>query len=382
MLGFFAKIRCFQAGQGTEIPEGEDFLKTQSANSKKIDREIERDRQISQRGNNVKVLLLGAGEGGKSTILKQMKILHIQGFGGEEIKQYKMIIYSYLLENMKIILEALPEHNLTLPHDLAHQKQVIFDYFDKHRSSDVNHIEKELGEALLSLWAAEEVRSCVRSPNHYQLDDSAPYFFNSLDRILSGDYVPSQDDLIRVRVRTTGIVEVNFTVKEKRAALHFQMFDVAGQRSERRKWIHCFEGVTAVLFVVSLAEFDQRLMEDSSCNRMVESMELFGSIVNNKFFTSSSFILFLNKRDLFEEKIKNSRFSDFFQEYTGENNEQDVKAWIKKKFMEKNKVLDEMGKPKTLYVHYTNATDTKNIKHVFDDVSDIIIKNLLEKEFL
>ena len=47
-----------------------------------------------------------------------------------------------------------------------------------------------------------------------------------------------------------------------------------------------------------------------------------------------------------------------------------------------SQVLDEMGKPKTLYVHYTNATDTKNIKHVFDDVSDIIIKNLLEKEFL
>lgn len=374
---------CFQSKQSSALPEDDTFLKEQSANSKKIDREIERDRQISERGNNVKVLLLGAGEGGKSTILKQMKILHIQGFGEDEIRQYKMIIYSYLLDNMKIILEALPEHKLILPTELAPKKEAIFNYFDKHRSSDINYIEKEVGEALISLWEAEEIKACVNSPNHYQLDDSVPYFYNSMARLLSPDYVPTQDDLIRVRVRTTGIVEVNFTVKEKKSrTLHFQMFDVAGQRSERRKWIHCFEGVTAVLFVVSLAEFDQRLMEDSSCNRMVESLELFGSIVNNKFFTLSSFILFLNKRDLFEEKIKNSKFSDFFTEYTGENNEREVKTWIKKRFMEKNKVLDESGKPKTLYVHYTNATDTNNIKHVFNDVSDIIIKNLLEKEFL
>jgi len=368
--------------QHSKVPEDAQFLKEQRENSRKIDREIERDRQIAEKGNNVKVLLLGAGEGGKSTILKQMKILHIQGFGEEEINQYRMIIYSYLLDNMKIILDTLPEQNLKLPQHLEQEKQTIFSYCEKHRSFDIDSIEKDVANALISLWGSEEIKKCVMSPNHHQLDDSVPYFYNSMSRILAADYVPSQDDLIRVRVRTTGIVEVNFTVKEKRKHLHFQMFDVAGQRSERRKWIHCFEGVTAVLFVVSLAEYDQRLMEDSSCNRMVESLDLFGSIVNNKFFTMSSFILFLNKRDLFEEKIKNSKFSDFFPDYKGDNNEKEVKAWIKQKFMEKNKVVDESGKPKTLYVHYTNATDTNNIKHVFNDVSDIIIKNLLEKEFL
>jgi len=366
----------------SKIARDDQFLKEQAVNSKKIDREIENDRKISERGNNVKVLLLGAGEGGKSTILKQMKILHIQGFGEEEIEQYKMIIYSYLLDNMKIILESLADHQLALPAELEQHKKTICSFCEKHRSFDLDCIKEDIAEAITSLWGSEEIQTCVSSPNHHQLDDSVPYFFNSLSRILSPEYVPSQDDLIRVRVRTTGIVEVNFTVKEKRKHLHFQMFDVAGQRSERRKWIHCFEGVTAVLFVVSLAEFDQRLMEDNSCNRMVESLELFGSIVNNKFFTLSSFILFLNKRDLFEEKIKHSKFSDFFPDYKGTNNDKEVKAWIKKKFIEKNKVIDESGAPKTLYVHYTNATDTNNIKHVFNDVSDIIIKNLLEKEFL
>ena len=85
------------------------------------------------------------------------------------------------------------------------------------------------------------------------------------------------------------------------------MYDVGGQRNERKKWIHCFEGVTAVIFVAAISEYDQKLFEDASTNRMVEALDLFEDICNNAFFVKSSLILFLNKRDLFEEKIKVSR---------------------------------------------------------------------------
>ena len=49
----------------------------------------------------------------------------------------------------------------------------------------------------------------------------------------------------------------------------FEMYDVGGQRNERKKWIHCFEGVTAVIFVAAISEYDQKLFEDASTNRMV-----------------------------------------------------------------------------------------------------------------
>ena len=85
------------------------------------------------------------------------------------------------------------------------------------------------------------------------------------------------------------------------------MFDVGGQRSERKKWIHCFENVTAIVFLVAISEYDQVLAEDASMNRLQEALTLFDSICNSKWFTKTSIILFLNKIDLFAEKLpKNS----------------------------------------------------------------------------
>jgi hypothetical protein len=79
------------------------------------------------------------------------------------------------------------------------------------------------------------------------------------------DYVPTEQDILRSRVKTTGITEMSFPVKDT----IYKVFDVGGQRSERRKWIHCFENLNAVLFMVSLSEYDQVLREDETVVRLV-----------------------------------------------------------------------------------------------------------------
>ena len=101
------------------------------------------------------------------------------------------------------------------------------------------------------------------------------------------------------RIKTTGITETNFIIN----SLQFKVLDAGGQRSERKKWIHCFEDITAVLFVLAISEYDQCLFEDERVNRMHESIVLFDSLCNSQWFANTPFILFLNKIDIFEKKI-------------------------------------------------------------------------------
>ena len=136
-----------------------------------------------------------------------------------------------------------------------------------------------------------------------------------MERICCEKYTPTATDVLRARVRTNGILETNFCIND----VVITMLDVGGQRSQRRKWIYCFENVKAVLFVVSLSGYDMTLLEDPSVNRLEESLNLFSQIVNNRFFKESSFVLFLNKLDLFREKILYSgrHLRHYFPEYTG-----------------------------------------------------------------
>ena len=95
------------------------------------------------------------------------------------------------------------------------------------------------------------------------------------------------------------------------------MVDVGGQRNERKKWIHCFEGVTAVIFFVDTAAYNLTLLEDSRVNRLLESLALFEEICNCKYFTETPMILFLNKSDLLAKKIAKIDLGEFFDDYKG-----------------------------------------------------------------
>jgi guanine nucleotide-binding protein subunit alpha len=138
-------------------------------------------------------------------------------------------------------------------------------------------------------------------------------FFDNVARIASPSYVPTDDDILHARVKTTGVCEVKFTVSD----MTFRVVDVGGQRSERKKWIYCFEDVDTILFLVAISEYDQCLFEAPTVNRMVEAINLFESICKSKWFSRTSIILFLNKTDLFRQKLATSPMDTYFPDYTG-----------------------------------------------------------------
>ncbi|KAK6470432.1 guanine nucleotide-binding protein G(t) subunit alpha-2 [Huso huso] len=334
--------------------------------SKDLEKQLKVD--ADKEAKTVKLLLLGAGESGKSTIVKQMKIIHQDGFSKEECLMFKTIIYGNILQSILAIVRGMQTLGINYgDSSKADDGRTLNNLAD---SIEEGTMPPELVKVILSLWGDTGIQACFERAAEYQLNDSAAYYLNQLDRITKADYLPNEQDVLRSRVKTTGIIEEQFSYKD----VHFRMFDVGGQRSERKKWIHCFEGVTCIIFCGALSAYDMVLVEDDEVNRMHESLHLFNSICNHKFFAATSIVLFLNKKDLFEEKVKKTHLSICFPDYDGPNTYEDASNYIKIQFLDLN-----MRKGiKEIYSHMTCATDTENVNIVFNAVTDIIIKENLK----
>eukprot|EP00117_Sycon_ciliatum_P036868 scpid63313/ scgid1701/ Guanine nucleotide-binding protein G(o) subunit alpha 47A len=314
------------------------------------------------------VLLSGAGESGKSTILKQIKIIHHNGFNDEERDLYKPVVYSNTLQSLGSILRAMDYLEVDYGHaDRVNDALAVFEVIADQADDQAFSI--QLLASMKRLWHDSGVQECFQRSREYQLNDSAKYFLNNLDRIGRRNYTPTDQDILRTRVKSTGVTETHFSMK----GLNCVLLDVGGQRSERKKWIHCFEDVTAIFFCVALSAYDLVLREDSSVNRMTESLVLFRSILNNRWFEKTSIVLFLNKKDLFEDKLRVSPLSICFQEYTGSNTFYEAATYVQNQF----ELMNDSRFHKKVYTHLTCATDTDHMRYIFDSVMDILIMNNL-----
>jgi len=151
----------------------------------------------------------------------------------------------------------------------------------------------------------------------------------------------------------------------------FKLIDVGGQRSERKKWIKCFQNLTAIIFVVALSEYDQLLLENSGTNRMMESVKLFRGVVANEALHHVAMILFFNKQDLFKEKIKSTSLAHTFNDYTGGGNDKEAFEYIKNKFISLN-----TNPNRKIYHQVTTATDQNNIREAMDCVREIVVSHV------
>ncbi len=290
-----------------------------------------------------------------------MITLYGKGFPDDERKNYTSIVYNNIITCMKALCAQVGRYSSVLP-----ENESAYHYMQGDVKEEV--VDEKLGTMLKALWNDPGVRTAFDHRSDFQLTDSAEYFFNKLDEIMQPGYIPSAQDVLRSRVRTTGIVENEFTVDKH----IFKMFDVGGQRNERKKWIHCFEKVTAVIFVAAISEYDQKLYEDENTNRVTEALNLFEEICNADWFKESCMILFLNKSDIFAKKILHVNLSNYFHDYHGPAG--DVPAaqkWIEEQFLSRNHTQKEV------FSHVTCATNTNNIAHVFNSIKQSIIDTAL-----
>ncbi|KAH8291687.1 hypothetical protein KR018_005599 [Drosophila ironensis] len=322
----------------------------------------------------LKLLILGTGEAGKSTFIRQMQIIHGNGFTATERLKYIQMIHQNVFTAMQGLIKEMEQ--LNIPYDSAENKhrRSKFEhpqyYAHLVRDYDENVLTDPYLSALKILWSDLGIQNCCARGRDYHLPESAKHYLNDLDRLADGNYVPTDEDILLVRWPTNGIREYSFRAD----GLHYRMIDVGGQRTERRKWIHCFECVTSIIFISAISEFGQKLKESEDVSRIDESKSLFWMLISLHWFKDASIILFLNKIDLFEKRVLSENFAEYFPDYTGPlRNAEAARDFMLQKILPPN----EEQKMK-IYWHFTNATNTKNIKVVFAAVRHAVLEKTIK----
>ncbi|XP_050219532.1 guanine nucleotide-binding protein alpha-1 subunit [Mercurialis annua] len=358
---------------------------------KRIEQETKAEKHIQ------KLLLLGAGDSGKSTIFKQIKLLFQSGFDESELKSYTSVVHANVYQTIKILHDGSKE----LAQNEADSSKYVISGENKDIGEKLSEIggrldyprlTKELSKEIETLWKDAAIQETYDRGNELQVPDCAHYFMDNLQRLSDANYVPTKEDVLYARVRTTGVVEIQFSPvgENKRSGEVYRLFDVGGQRNERRKWIHLFEGVTAVIFCAAISEYDQMLFEDENKNRMMETKELFEWVLKQPCFEKTSFMLFLNKFDIFEKKVLNVPLNacEWFKDYqpvsTGKQEIEHAYEFVKKKFEElyfqstTPDLVDRVFK-----IYRTTALDPKLVKKTFKLVDETLRRrNLFEAGLL
>lgn len=188
-------------------------------------------------------------------------------------------------------------------------------------------------------------------------------------------WIPDAEDCIRSRARTSGVI----TEELEMEGMQLRIFDVGGQRSERRKWMHMFEHVLATIFVVGISEYDQVLFEDRGKNRLVESLELFKECCHSAWLIDANILLFLNKKDLFHKKFAIEKIplniSGKFPSAPSDPTDENVAIeWFANQFR-----ANKAGDQQKMFVHVTTATDPENVRTVFSACRSILLQASLVK---
>lgn len=339
--------------------------------NQEINAQIKEDEKRKKQATILKILLLGTSESGKSTVLKQFRLIYVAKFSDNERQAMRHTVHSNILSAISSLIRM--HHHWRMEYALpgAEEAAELLKKCSASTRIGLERINQQEADAIRTLWMDPTIKNVAERGNEFNLIDCAKYFLDSLDRLVADKYLPTDQDILYTRVITTGVTESEFVD----GGVMYRVYDVGGHRSARKKWAPYFDDTNAILFVVAISSYDQYLAEDSSVNRILEALALFEGIVNHPLFAETSVILFLNKIDLFKEKIKKSKIENYFPEYKPpdefwgeEASRQHATKFFRDKFSERNKKYE-----RAIYIHETCSTDTKQIKAVISAVNAIII---------
>jgi guanine nucleotide-binding protein G(i) subunit alpha len=286
--------------------------------------------------------------------------------------EYLQAVELCIIETMKALLKSMYDH---LEQDRMQglkffsEKNLDFAVSLHDREIDYTRIHQEytdLGKDIADLWEEPIIKAQFPRRFKYHVFDGAPYFFNSagLSRFVS-NYVPTFEDALHCRRKTTGVLEAAFTFNNNL----FTFLDVGGQRTERRKWRQRCD-VNALIFVISVADFDIPLIEDFDTNRMHDSLDLFDSVINDSLFMDKKVFVLFNKIDLLQEKLQYTTLTSLFPEFTGGNDVKKTLEFIRDQYLARNKSSADR-----IVTQFISVLDENAVKQFLD----MFIENMIKK---
>lgn len=363
VLYYASKISNTSSPEAKKNTEQEDV---ELGNANRVDQQLIEERMQSL--YTFKILILGAGESGKSTVVKQLRLVHSAKIPQAQLVEDGNNLHQNIVDCFGAISQAANRFKISLESEEDEKTVAALSRYTGPR------IPPELGAGLKHLYENPKFQEVYARRSEFWVLDGFSYYMKNFDRMLAADFLPTEEDSLMARVRTTGIVVSELESKvvkvnpDDPSSIKFQIVDVGGQRNERKKWIHCFDDVKAVLFVASLAGYNQVMYEDSAMNRMKEDLTLFEEMTKKDIFANIPFFLFLNKKDLFETMIREKPISDLFPEFKGGDDVHASIAFIEQQFRSR------LPPKKDLLVQAVTSVWKRDIKSAFEEVKKYLIE--------
>ncbi|KAI8899470.1 guanine nucleotide binding protein, alpha subunit [Globomyces pollinis-pini] len=340
-------------------------LEIQAEQSKKIDQYLRKEKErLELEDQDPKILILGSSDSGKSTFLKQLKILHGTGFSSEELKLSKMMLINNLLSICQRIISEINDEIIVSVY------QLILDFCQSGTVNISIGLPDDVVLQIIRFWEDRMVKDTLK-----RLGDLIPattsFFLDKFQTIVHPDYVLNHQDMLLFRSVTQTVSKSTFTIDTK--TLHF--FDVSGLKYHRKRWIPYFQHVNCILYVINLASYDQVLVEDGVTNRMRDALDLYSKIYHHDLLSRTDHILFFNKFDLYKIKIQQNPIKSYFTDFQGQpNSVSDGANYFQDLFKQFNKKGD-----RSVSVHLTCCTDTEVMKSIIISLTKSILNRRLDQ---
>ncbi|KZS97307.1 G-alpha-domain-containing protein [Sistotremastrum niveocremeum HHB9708] len=261
------------------------------------------------------------------------------------------------------------------------QKAPERDAFNSHDPTQIIH---SCREDILDLWHEPAVREVLRR-RKVRLEESPGFFLDDIERVTSLKYLPSEDDVLRARLKTVGVSEYRFEMElsaGKESGSEWRIYDVGGTRSQVPAWVPFFENIDAIIFLAPISAFDQTLVEDRTVNRLEDSVLMWKMICQNKMLSKVDLVLFLNKCDILGSKLSSGiRLAKYVRSYGERSNDVDTASkYFRTKFSAIQREYSPI--PRRFYGYLTSVTDITTTSGILASVRDMIVREHLKQSRL